>query len=388
MLSEFVVRGAVMEGRQAAVRVARGVITEIAPDLAPRGCDRVIDLGGLALLPGLINAHDHLSLDLLPLLGNPPYRNSYEWHADLRHNYPTVAWQHQPITESDRVLWGAYRNLFSGITTVAHHGPLQLRFLVDGSLPVRLRLPMACAESLLREPDIESRARHARARMPFAIHLAEGIDETSRREIARLDALGALGPGTMVVHGVGLDADGRRLMASRGASLVWCPRSNHFLFGATAAVDQMPPEVPIALATDSTMTGSVTLFDELRFAAGLGKVSPDRLLAMVTTEAAEVVMSPERGRIVVGAPADMIALPPAGTAIDTLLAAQPRALALVMVGGRVRLAAPRFAWAGDLEATKLGGERVHVQRGLHALVDRLAATLPTNFPSPALAQLS
>ena len=41
------------------------------------------------------------------------------------------------------------------------------------------------------------------------------------------------------------------------------------------------------------MTGSVTLFDELRFAAGLGKVSPERLLAMVTTEAAEVVMAPE-----------------------------------------------------------------------------------------------
>ena len=388
MHSELVLRGAVLEGRGAAVRVARGVITEIAPDLAPRGGERVIDLGGLALLPGLINAHDHLSLDLLPRLGNPPYRNSYQWHADLRRNYPVAAWQHRPITEGDRVLWGAYRNLFSGVTTVAHHGPLAVRFLVDGSLPVRLRLPMACAESLAKDPDVGARARHARARMPFAIHLAEGVDATARSEIGRLDALGALGPGTIVVHGVALDADGRRLMAARGAALVWCPRSNHYLFGVTAAVEAMPANVPIALATDSTMTGSVTLFDELRFAAGLGKVSPERLLAMVTTEAAEVVMSPERGRIAVGAPADMIALPPVGTPIDTLLAAQPRSLELVMVGGRVRLAAPRFAWAGDLEATRLGGSRVHVQRGLHALVDRLVATLPMAFPSPALAQLS
>ena len=47
----------------------------------------------------------------------------------------------------------------------------------------------------------------------------------------------------MIVHGVGLDANGRRLMAARGAALVWCPRSNHFLFGTTAAVEEMPPGV-------------------------------------------------------------------------------------------------------------------------------------------------
>ena len=191
--------------------------------------------------------------------------------------------------------WGAYRNLFSGVTTVAQHGPMPFRFLAEGSLPVGLRLPMAWAESLRVGPDVALRARYARDRMPFAIHLAEGVDEIARGELEQLDALGALGPGTMIVHGVGLDASGRRLLGARGGSLVWCPRSNHFLFGATAAIEEMPPAVSIALATDSTMTGSVTMFDELRFAASLGKVGPDRLLAMVTAEAARVVMAPELG---------------------------------------------------------------------------------------------
>ncbi len=385
---DFVIRGAVLGGRPAAVRVAGGVIAEVAPDLQPRGLERTLDLQGLALLPGLINAHDHLNLDLLPPLGNPPYPNSYAWHADLERSYPAIAVQHRPVAEADRIRWGAYRNLFSGVTTVAHHGLLPLRFLVDGALPIRLRLPMAWAESLQRGPDVASRARYARGRMPFAIHLAEGVDETARAELDSLDALGALGPGTMVVHGVGLDGNGRRLLAERRASLVWCPRSNHFLFGATAAVDEVPRSVPIALATDSTMTGSVTLFDEVRFAAGLGKVAPERLLAMVTEEAARAVMAPELGRIAVGAPADLIALPPAGGAGETLLAAQPRSLALVMVGGRVRLATPRLAWAGALEPTILGGEPIGVQRGLGALVDRLRRVLPDGFPSPALAQLA
>jgi len=377
-----------VDGQPAALRITRGVIAEIAPDLASRGREGVIDLEGLALLPGLINAHDHLNLDLLPPLGTPPYPSAYAWHDDLERNYPEVAIPHRAVAEADRVRWGAYRNLFSGVTTVAHHGPVPWRFWAEGTLPTRVRLPMAWAESLRVGPDVAARARHARGRMPFAIHLAEGVDGGAAAEIDRLDAAGALHEGTMVVHGVGLDADGRRLLAERRASLVWCPRSNHFLLGRTAAVETLPPEVAVALGTDSTMTGSVTLFDEVRFAAGLGKVRPERLLAMVTSEAARVLMRPDLGKIAVGTPADLIALPDAGGAAPTLLAARPGALALVMVGGRVRLAAPRFGWAGDLEAATLDGARIRVQRGLGALIDRLRDLLTVEFPSPALTLLS
>lgn len=391
MPMDFVIRGAAIEGSPAAVRVVGGTIADVAGDLRPRGEERVIDLEGHALLPGLINAHDHLNLDLLPPLGTPPYPSAYAWHDDLEHNYPEVALQHRTVSEADRIRWGAYRNLFSGVTTVAHHGALPFRFWVDGALPTRVRLPMAWAESLRVGPDVAARARHARGRMPFAIHLAEGVDDGAAAEIDRLDAAGALHEGTVVVHGVGLDANGRRLLGARRASLVWCPRSNHFLFGATAPVETLPSDVAVALGTDSTMTGSVTLFDEVRFAAGLGRVAPERLLSMVTTEAARALMRPDLGRIAVGAPADLIALStddPAGGAAAALLAARPRALALVMVGGQVRLAAPRFGWAGDLEAATLDGARIRAQRGVNALVDRLRRVLPSDFPSPALGLLS
>ena len=62
------------------------------------------------------------------------------------------------------------------------------------------------------------------------------------------------------------------------------------------------------------------------------------------------------GRIAVGAPADLIALPAAGDPADTLLAAQPSTLALVMVGGGCAwrpVASPgraiwrRSGWAGS-----------------------------------------
>ena len=55
------IRGAVLGGRPAAVRVAGGVITELASDLSPRGRERSIDLDGwwdtqmsLALLGALV----------------------------------------------------------------------------------------------------------------------------------------------------------------------------------------------------------------------------------------------------------------------------------------------------------------------------------------------
>ena len=103
----LVLRGALLDGRLSAVRVSNGLVTEIAPDLRPSGDERALDLGGLALLPGLINAHDHLSLDLLPRVGTPlpssgpqasPSRTAPFAPARKRHvkEPPPSEWQPRP----------------------------------------------------------------------------------------------------------------------------------------------------------------------------------------------------------------------------------------------------------------------------------------------------
>ena len=42
-----------------------------------------VDLEDYLILPGLINAHDHLEFNLFPRLGNGPYPNYEEWANDI-----------------------------------------------------------------------------------------------------------------------------------------------------------------------------------------------------------------------------------------------------------------------------------------------------------------
>jgi cytosine/adenosine deaminase-related metal-dependent hydrolase len=359
----------------------------------PRRGDVVVDLEGAFVLPGLVNAHDHLELNHYGRLRfRDRYRNASEWIDDMRPRLSSDAairrGRSYPLIE--RVFIGALKNLLAGVTLVAHHNPFYRE--LRRALPIRVLRRYGWAHSFALEGQpvgargeqagsVAGRWRSTPASLPFFVHLAEGVDTAAREEFAKLESLGCLAPNTVIVHGVGIDRDGWRRMAGAGAGLAWCPASNLFLFGETAnvgefvmAADAKPAR--IALCTDSRVSGSNDLLDELRVAHGTRAVQTSVLLAMVTSSAADLICQPRAGRIAVGSAADLLVIPPiANTVADALVATHRRDVRLVTVGGRPLVGDARTA-ARVFGARRVVGRRLCVDGIIKiaaaALVRRIA----------------
>lgn len=362
-------------------RLGNGRIIESRRHMKPRRLERVAPGEGLLALPGLINAHDHLSLNLLPRLGEPPYTNFYRWAEDIYHPDSPQLQQAQTVDLRDRWWLSAYRNLLAGVTTVVHHDPFpwHLRWR---RFPLRILRRYGWAHSLGYGGDVATAKRRSRGR-PFILHAAEGIDETAGVEIDRLDELGVLGPSTVLVHGMALSAAQIDRLAATRTGLVWCPASNLWLYGKTAPIAELIDRVPVALGTDSTLSGSAHLLDELRCAATTGLAAPRQLVAMVTTAAARIFrLHDGRGTLEPGAPADLVLLRDRGAdAADTLLASRPADVELVVVAGRPRLASPRMAAALGLGKPNLCFEGVErwVVGDPVGLLERIASRVEPRF---------
>src|SRR5262245_47510100 len=85
--------------------------------------DAAIDLENRLILPGLINAHDHLEFNLFPRLGRGPYSNSADWARDIYQPEVSPVREHLSVPRNIRMLWGGLKNLLCGVTTVCHHNP-------------------------------------------------------------------------------------------------------------------------------------------------------------------------------------------------------------------------------------------------------------------------
>ena len=324
------------------IRISRGLIGEIGKGLAPRILEKVIEFRDCLALPGLINSHDHLDFNLLPIPGNPPYSNFTTYAAEIYRPDESPLREVLSTDHRDRLLWGGYKNLISGVTRVCHHNPFHP--VLGRGFPVRVAREVAWSHSLYYSQDPLDDFRKAAGR-PFIIHAAEGVDEAARREVEELGRLGILHNNTVIVHGVALSQGEIARLESAGAALIWCPVSNLSLFGQTAPLGDLRGRVPFTLASDSLLTGSATLFDEIRAAHDTGLATSDELLAMVTTTASQILKFPVgTGTLRVGVEADLIVVDDTGvTPAQTLLKSRPADLDLVLVGGKVQLAGRRHA---------------------------------------------
>lgn len=161
---------------------------------------------------------------------------------------------------------------------------------------------------------------------PIQIHLHETafeVDEATakngQRPVARMAALGLLGPHTQCVHMTQMNEEDFRQVAESGAHVVHCPESNLKLASGLSPVQKMLNSgINVAIGTDGAASNNdLNLFGELSTAAMLAKavsgdasaLSAHQALAMATLNGARALgRDHELGSLVAGKLADLIAI--------------------------------------------------------------------------------
>jgi ubiquinone/menaquinone biosynthesis C-methylase UbiE/cytosine/adenosine deaminase-related metal-dependent hydrolase len=298
-----------------------------------------LDLSGYLLLPGLINAHDHLEFGLFPRLGNGPYRNATEWAHDIQAAHKDTIHRLRRVPHDVGIAWGALRNLLSGATTVCHHNPISPQMTTPG-FPVRVVTDFAWAHSCAFDPQLASKFANSNPNLPFIVHAAEGVDSQSAKEVFLLDEMRALDGRTLLVHGLACSAESVALINQRFATVILCPTSNEFLFHRSPALRWVRSVHSIILGSDSPLTAAGDLLDEIDFAHHHIQIDAVTLYRMVTTQAARSLrLQRGEGTLSPGAVADVLVVRDIGlTPAEVLVQTKMEQLELVILGGQVQLA--------------------------------------------------
>jgi cytosine/adenosine deaminase-related metal-dependent hydrolase len=362
------------------------------------------DLGNVAILPGLVNAHTHLDLSYLSERGPAP--------CDFTDWLRAVVQQRRMLLPEEEM-----RNVFTGLNQSTKFGTTLLGDIARSVMSVsgvaldqRLRgvvfdevlgLPRARAhEAWARASQaVSGRERKATYRpglsphapysvrasvfraaarfcqklnLPLAIHLAETREELELLEHQRgpfvsfLSELGAWDPKGLVkgveevlrltagvpnllfIHGNYLNPD---LPFPRGASVIYCPRT-HAFFGHPPHPfrELMVRGIRVALGTDSRASNpDLDMLAEARFLhRHYPDVPPATILRMITLSGAEALgWQDETGSLAAGKSADLCVLPlPAEKTLDPheLILSSSTRVQAVLFRGRWLARKPLAEW--------------------------------------------
>jgi cytosine/adenosine deaminase-related metal-dependent hydrolase len=281
--------------------------------------------------PGLINSHDHLEFNSFPGLANSVYNNYIEWARDIHAQNKEIINEVLKIPLNLRVAWGVYKNLLNGITTVVNHGnPLT----IDEEL-IHVFQQYYYLHSVKFGRGWQRQLVNPRKwKYPYVIHIGEGTDEVSRKEINKFINWNFFKKNTIGVHAVAMT----KKQAAHFAALVWCPVSNYFMLNKTADINQLKHTTKIVFGTDSTLTAGWNIWDHMRVARKEG-IPDAALLEMLTTIPANVWKLSGRGMIGSGYEADLVIAKklPGRKGLDAFFAINPEDILLVVHKGNIRL---------------------------------------------------
>jgi len=331
------------------------------------------------IYPGLIELHNHLSYDILPLWDVPKkYKRRSQWANNTDKTRlitgPMQVLGHSQGYPEAIVRYVEAKCLLAGVTT-SQGIPLSgvgiekfykgiVRNVDQTSKP---ELPRAKSRiSDVEAKDLQSFSNSLKNSTCLLLHLSEGVDERSR------DAFRALqfpnGNWSIIealagIHCTALLPEHFQILENHGASMVWSPLSNLLLYGETAKIEAAKAAgITIALGSDWSPSGSKNLLGELKSAHLVsqqqgGLFTPRELVAMVTVNPARILKWQNAlGSVKKDLLADIIVLDgKQGDPYENLIAAKESSIILVVIDG-----VPRY-WSQPLSVSfGAGTEQVSV----------------------------
>lgn len=333
--------------------VRDGRIAGLGPGRPPADVDDARDLGDVALMPGLANAHTHLELSYLRD-EVPPAATFIDWIRGVM-----AARRRRPDPQAPEIVSGVRTGIDEMVrcgtavvgdisNTLVTVDPLRqspvagvvfyelIRFNADDAIGLvrqacdeidrlgraQVNASLAAHAPYSVAPSVFSAIRGAideRPGLPCSVHLAEGREELEfissgsgawrafleevgswdpswtpprTSPVAFLDQAGFFDERVLAVHGVQMTAADLERLAARGTTLVTCPRSNVRTGAGAPPIDRFYASgVRVAVGTDSlASTPDLNVFAELAAMRALAPSVPaSSLLASATIEGARAL---------------------------------------------------------------------------------------------------
>jgi 5-methylthioadenosine/S-adenosylhomocysteine deaminase len=308
------------------IEIESGVIKSISshhahhndknPDL------NVIDAKGMAVIPGLVNGHTHLSQTLMRGLANG--RPLLQWLREL-------IWPLQAEISVEEMqlaaMLGLAENLRSGVTELVDHHKIartteHTHSVIRAAEAVGIRCVIARAwvnkgKNPENDPDILEElttwyeTNNSPTNVTFAsgpltpwrcsadlldathqlslkfnsfthIHVSETMDEVQMsldeygvRPVKWLERIGILDKNSQIVHAVWVDEEEVQLLAKSGATIVHCPVSNAVLGSGIAPVRKfLDNGINVRLGTDGSASNDTQdCFENMKMAVCLARAN-------------------------------------------------------------------------------------------------------------------
>jgi cytosine/adenosine deaminase-related metal-dependent hydrolase len=365
------------------VYVGAGSIAEVKPEGAPPppGFENIELMRSRGTIyPGMIELHNHLAYNVLPLWQVPElFQRREQWrsHEDKRR---LVTAPMRVLGETEGYLQAVVRYveckcLLSGVTTsqgiTLFSSAGSQRYYRGIVRNVEETDDQLLPEAKTKVSDVEAQSvekffERLKSSSCMLLHLSEGIDEIARKHFLHLQLPSlewAISPALAGIHSLGLSPEDVHIHGQHGGTVVWSPLSNMLLYGRTLDLASVRAAgVRMGLGSDWSPTGSKNLLGELKIARlvnqAQGGIYSDReLVAMVTRNAADMLgWKKSLGSIEKGKFADLVVVHGRRGDPYAHLIEQPEThVSLVVIHG-----VPRCGWPSLMSTFGVGTEDIRI----------------------------